>query len=201
MTTQVLESIELRQLRLPLIKPYRLAFGVQTDFNTVLVKLTTADGAHGFGEATLIPGYTDETVEASWASAGELAQALAGGTVEAARDALWAAWACAPFTATAFLTALDVLEAHPPSPGRQRPSRHSLGIVERSTPAHERVNQHQCLTNGFGSHCSTPLVWEAVGRGSVRSQGSGTDGTWRFSGAGWGPTPSASPGSGTASAG
>ena len=37
--------------------------------------------------------------------------------------------------------------------------------------------------------------------GSVRSQGSGTDGTWRFSGAGWGPTPSASPGSGTASAG
>ena len=37
--------------------------------------------------------------------------------------------------------------------------------------------------------------------GSVRSQGSGTDGTWRFSGAGWGPTPSASPGSGAASAG
>ncbi|MGI9385363.1 MAG: mandelate racemase/muconate lactonizing enzyme family protein [Methyloligellaceae bacterium] len=113
MPTRVLESIELRQLRLPLTKPYRLAIGVQTDFNTVLVTLTTSDGARGFGEATLVPGYTDETVEASWARAGELAEVLAGGTVEAARDELWAAWPEAPFTATAFLSALDCLEAHP----------------------------------------------------------------------------------------
>ena len=113
MPPRALEHIELRQLRLPLTKPYRLAMGVQTDFNTVLVALTASDGASGFGEATLVPGYTDETVEASWTRAGELAEALAGGTVEAARQALWTAWPEAPFTATAFLSALDYLETHP----------------------------------------------------------------------------------------
>lgn len=105
--------IELRAhlLRLPLIVPYRLVFGDLRCFDVILIGVRDADGACGWGEATILPGYTDETVEEGWALAREAVATLR--TVWAARRFGGAALARAPFAATALLTALDWLERDP----------------------------------------------------------------------------------------
>lgn len=102
-------EIAIAQLQLPLIVPYRLAFGDQRQFDVLLVGIADADGT-GWGEATILPGYTDETVEQSWRVASEIAaQCKTVGQLKAAARAQLHA---APFTATAFLTALDWLNGH-----------------------------------------------------------------------------------------
>lgn len=98
------------KLRLPLTVPYRLAFGEQTHFDVLLVA-ARGDGGFGWGEATILPGYTDETMDQSWSLAKELTErCLTTGELTTACDALLRQ---APFTATAFLTALDWLDGHP----------------------------------------------------------------------------------------
>jgi L-Ala-D/L-Glu epimerase / N-acetyl-D-glutamate racemase len=96
-------------LRLPLTVPYRLVFGDQHHFDVLLVGVVD-DGRTGWGEATILPGYTDETIGQSWQLASGLIAACksAGDLQRAATDLLRQA----PFAATAFLTALDWARAH-----------------------------------------------------------------------------------------
>jgi L-alanine-DL-glutamate epimerase-like enolase superfamily enzyme len=108
-----IEMIDAHLLAVPLIEPYRLAFGPVERYDTIIVGLADADGRRGFGEATLLTGYTDETIGEAWPAARELAQSLAGlahDDVAARADALAAR---APFLATAFRSALDMLAGHP----------------------------------------------------------------------------------------
>lgn len=107
----MIEVIELSRLRIPLAKPYKLAFGHVTHFDTLLVELV-AEGRAGFGEATILNGYTDETVESSWALAQALTRKLNGLSVEAAHRMLQPNVHDAPFTVTAFATALEMARGH-----------------------------------------------------------------------------------------
>jgi L-alanine-DL-glutamate epimerase-like enolase superfamily enzyme len=103
-------SLSAAKLRLPLTVPYRLAFGDQTHFDVLLVA-AMSDGDVGWGEATILPGYTDETIEQSWDLAKELsARCKTVGDLKTSCDALLHR---APFTATAFLTAIDWLDNNP----------------------------------------------------------------------------------------
>ncbi|KGN39047.1 o-succinylbenzoate synthase [Knoellia subterranea] len=45
-----IQSVELREVALPLVTPFRTSVGSQDDRNALLVKVTTADGAVGWGE-------------------------------------------------------------------------------------------------------------------------------------------------------
>jgi o-succinylbenzoate synthase len=107
-----IERVRIDLLRVPLHEPYRLAFGDLTAFDTLLVELTAADGRQGFGEATVLTGYTDESIASAWALAGELASRLVSPGI--APEALFAETVPrAPFATTAFGAALDMLESHP----------------------------------------------------------------------------------------
>ena len=108
-------------LKLPLERPYRLSFGPVTDLDTLLVRVQLADGACGWGEATLLTGYTDETIEGTWTRAGQILETLhsapssRAAAVPAARletilDALDASH---PFLTTAFRTAVEMAGASP----------------------------------------------------------------------------------------
>lgn len=108
-----IEKITIRLLRVPLTRPYRLAFGDLHAFDTLLVEVTDADGRSGFGEATLLTGYSDETVEGAWSLAREWAEGGRERTVAGWATWLEAAGSTAPFVATAFLTALEMLSASP----------------------------------------------------------------------------------------
>lgn len=103
--------LRIAQLQLPLTVPYRLAFGEQKRFDVILVGLRDEQGKAGWGEATILPGYTDETVEGAWAFAKEVAHVCH--TDSDIRRMASAAAKKSPFAASAFLTALDWLDNHP----------------------------------------------------------------------------------------
>src|SRR5438093_13259172 len=107
-----IDTVEAHLLKLPLTTPYRLAFGPVDHYDTIIVELRDVGGRYGFGEATLLTGYTDETIDGAWALARALAGEFAGGepcSMEARLDALAHT---APFVCTAFHTALDMLRGH-----------------------------------------------------------------------------------------
>jgi len=111
--TDPLESVEVIRLRIPLVKPYKLAFGKVEAFDTLIVLLRSSEGRCGAGEATLLTGYTDETIGESWRHSCALADALAGASrVEFVRRIREIA-ASLPFLSTSFMTALEALDAHP----------------------------------------------------------------------------------------
>lgn len=58
-----LEAVELRRLRLPLVTPFRTAFGVETTRDVLLVR-AVVDGVDGWGECVAMsePGYSEEYV-------------------------------------------------------------------------------------------------------------------------------------------
>jgi len=108
----VIEEVRLECLKLPLKEPYKLALGTVAAFDTILVHVVLA-GCGGLGEATILPGYTDETVEDAWKRAQALAPFLPGSSADAAKARVDVALADAPFTATAFITAIEMAERHP----------------------------------------------------------------------------------------
>ena len=108
----MIETIALRLLRLPLKEPYKLALGTVTHFDTILAQVT-ADGRTGIGEATILTGYTDETIGASWGRAVQTAKELPGNSSEAAKAVVASDLKDVPFTATALTTAIEMLEGHP----------------------------------------------------------------------------------------
>jgi L-alanine-DL-glutamate epimerase-like enolase superfamily enzyme len=99
-------SLRAWRLRLPLVTPYKLAFGPVEALDTIIVHVE-GQGAQGFGEATLLTGYTDETIGETWEETGRLIEAARapGFDLPAALDALDARH---PFLTTAFRTALEM---------------------------------------------------------------------------------------------
>ncbi|MBA3596153.1 MAG: mandelate racemase [Methylibium sp.] len=106
----MLTRIEVRRLRLPLTTPYHLAFGDVEGLDTILAVLRDGDGREGYGDATVLTGYTDETIEASWPLAERTARRLVGVPLAAAKAEALAMTATAPFVATAFASAIEMLE-------------------------------------------------------------------------------------------
>lgn len=109
----LIARVDAYQLSIPLTRPYRLAFGPVTHYDTILVVLEGDEGQRGFGEATLLTGYTDETIGQSWTRAREIAEMMPGLDVDDASHRLHELGRSAPFIATAFHTALDMVRAHP----------------------------------------------------------------------------------------
>src|SRR5512143_428034 len=98
------ERIEVHRLRVPLVTPYKLAFGPVDHFDTIVVELTDRDGRVGLGEATVLTGYTDETIDEAWRVAREFAAALATASGDDAAKRVEDLGVRYPFTATAFGT-------------------------------------------------------------------------------------------------
>jgi O-succinylbenzoate synthase len=66
----IIKSIELRELRLPLIHFFETSFGRTTERRIVLVRLTDSEGAEGWGECTAGEGpfYSDEWTDTAWST-------------------------------------------------------------------------------------------------------------------------------------
>jgi O-succinylbenzoate synthase len=81
----IIKSIELREIRLPLIHFFETSFGRTTERRIVLVRAIDKDGAEGWGECTAGEGpfYSDEWTETAWATLGEfLAPMVVGKELE-----------------------------------------------------------------------------------------------------------------------
>src|SRR6185295_13209351 len=68
--TLIIQSIELREIRLPLINFFETSFGRTTERRILLACLTDTDGAQGWGECTAGEGpfYSDEWTDSAWAT-------------------------------------------------------------------------------------------------------------------------------------
>jgi L-alanine-DL-glutamate epimerase-like enolase superfamily enzyme len=103
--------LALYRLRVPLHEPYVLSFGPVHWFDTILV-VAQATAGTGCGEATVLTGYTDETIDDAWSTACRIARAFAG-SAAAGRAALDSHATSHPFTVTAFRTALEMMAGSP----------------------------------------------------------------------------------------
>ena len=88
--TLLIESIELREIRLPLVHFFETSFGRTTERRIVLARVIDADGAEGWGECTAGEGpfYSYEWTETAWSTLTEfLAPMVIGKQIEDAAHA------------------------------------------------------------------------------------------------------------------
>ena len=157
-------QVEAWLLRLPLERPYRLSFGPVAALDTLLVRLTQADGAAGWGEATLLTGYTDETIGDTWDRAGAILDALGApgardrglGAAERLERMLDPLDASHPFLTTAFRTAAEMAAGspllRPPPPDAGVPPRVPiLGLLQGDTPRQLDEEVERLLAEGYAT--------------------------------------------------
>jgi O-succinylbenzoate synthase len=83
----IIQSIELREIRLPLVHFFETSFGRTTERRIVLARVTDADGVEGWGECTAGEGpfYSDEWTESAWTTLREfLCPMVIGERIESA---------------------------------------------------------------------------------------------------------------------
>lgn len=68
--TLLIQSIELREIRLPLVHFFETSFGRTTERRIILARVTGAGGAEGWGECTAGEGpfYSNEWTETAWST-------------------------------------------------------------------------------------------------------------------------------------
>jgi O-succinylbenzoate synthase len=68
--TLLIQSIELREIRLPLVHFFETSFGRTTERRIILARVTDANGGEGWGECTAGEGpfYSNEWTETAWAT-------------------------------------------------------------------------------------------------------------------------------------
>lgn len=84
-----IRSIELTEIKLPLVQFFETSFGRTYDRRIILVRVEDADGAEGWGEITCgeVPGYSEEWTDSAWETAEKiLAPMVVGKDVSAAAD-------------------------------------------------------------------------------------------------------------------
>lgn len=146
---RALEKITLHRLEVPLVKPYRLAFGVVEHYDTIVVEMTDRDGRLGLGEATVLTGYTEETIEDAWRMARQTAQDISTCTLPAAHALLGRVGRTHPFTATALSTALEMLEQSPLLGVRQATAVPLVGLLHATGEEQMRTEFEELLAAGY----------------------------------------------------
>ena len=137
-------------LRLPLVTPYKLAFGPVEALDTVIVRVETAEGVEGFGEATLLTGYTDETIGETWEKTRQIVEAARSDSFDL-RGTLDKLDATHPFLTTAFRTALE-MAANDPRLFLETAARVPiLGLLQGDTPEQMRREADRLVAEGYGT--------------------------------------------------
>ena len=136
-------------LRLPLVTPYKLAFGSVEALDTIVVHVDN-QGVEGFGEATLLTGYTDETIGATWEKAVALVEAdrSPGFDLAAALDSLDGKH---PFLTTAFRSALEMADNDPRLSLDAPTQVPILGLLQGSSGEHMQREADKLVAQGYGT--------------------------------------------------
>src|ERR1051326_4441273 len=108
-----LDTLTLRTVALPLIRPYVLSYRTFNEFEPIIVEVRDSDGRVGWGEGHISPGSSRETREGGWTSARDHAAAAVGRDTTEAKAAIAANVDASKVAATALLTAIEMLEDHP----------------------------------------------------------------------------------------
>ena len=108
-----LHEVTLRQVRLPLIRPYVLSYRTFDEFEPIIVEVRDNDGRVGWGEGHISPGSSSETREGGWAFCNAHAAKIVGQDTADAKALIAAHFEESHVAATALITAIEMLEDHP----------------------------------------------------------------------------------------
>lgn len=109
-----IKEIVVRQVDLPLVKPYFVSFNTYHSFVPVVVQVKDEDGREGWGEAQISPGgATEETRASGYQFLKEQAQRIVGMTAADARAELDKAWTRSVVASSAMFSAIQMLERNP----------------------------------------------------------------------------------------
>ena len=108
-----IRRIELRHLRQPLIRPYRLSYRTFEEFEPYLVRVEDDAGRHGFADGHISPGSSSETREGGWHFLRQHARGCIGLETGEAASRVLEHFETSKVAATALVTAIEVLEGHP----------------------------------------------------------------------------------------
>lgn len=147
----IVERLSLYRLEVPLASPYRLAFGPVTKFDTILVEAQDEDGRIGLGEATLLTGYTDETVDGAWDLMRRVAAGFPGLAPQRCIDCTAGLTRKAPFAATGLATAMEMLLASPWLRVDEATRVPLLGVVSGDDADELEAEVAHLLAEGFGT--------------------------------------------------
>ena len=129
--------------------PYKLAFGPVTHFDTLIVNVTDTNGNQGFGEATILTGYTHETISASWDLIQELAQKLVVQSEDANQQLLDQYIVSDPFTVTALASAIELANHKSKFLNQSIASIPILGVVNAEALEDLELEIESLLSSGF----------------------------------------------------
>ena len=101
--------IEIRRLKMPLIKPYHLSYRTFEEFEPFVV-FVEGDGVAGVGDAHISPGSSSETREGGWAFLAEHAPRLIGLSPADAKTLVLRTFLSSKAAATALVSAIEVFE-------------------------------------------------------------------------------------------
>ena len=146
---QEVREIRIHRLRIPLTRPYRLAFGAVEQYDTIIVALEDGEGRRAFGEATVLTGYTDETIEESWSAARGFAEEMAADGLCAAPRKIARFAERHPFTATAFGTALEMAHGTRQLAVAAATAVPLLGLLHASEESHIEPEFEALLASGY----------------------------------------------------
>jgi len=146
-----LESITLYRLELPLKVPYKLAFGPVTHFDTLIASVIDADGNQGLGEATILTGYTPETIDGSWDLIQALAKDLVTQSDESNQQLLNQYLASDPFTVTALASAIEFANQRSAFSTQSFGSVPILGVVNSESLEDLELEIEHLISSGFNT--------------------------------------------------
>lgn len=105
-----IRRINLRRLRLPLVRPYRLSYRTFEEFEPFLVEIEDDHGLKGFADAHISPGSSSETREGGWAFCRARIEEMVGREPAAAKALVLDRFAESKVAATALACAIEVME-------------------------------------------------------------------------------------------
>jgi L-alanine-DL-glutamate epimerase-like enolase superfamily enzyme len=141
--------IRLHRLEVPLRTPYKLAFGLLRHFDTLLVEVEDDAGRQGYGEATVLTGYTDETVDGSWIRMRQWAQESVAVSPAQARNRLLQRVDEAPFAVTGLVTAIEMMLGDATLSLSAAASVPLLGMVNAESGRRSARRSMPCCCRGF----------------------------------------------------
>lgn len=107
-----ISEISVHLLRLPLVRPYKVSQKSHWEFPLLITEVWTDDGLHGFGEAVISSGYTNETIDGGFEFCAQIATKLQGKSFDEARSLVLPHLDLNSHATSTLLCAIDVAEGH-----------------------------------------------------------------------------------------
>lgn len=155
----VIRDIVVRQLKLPLVKPYRVSFRTYTEFEPVVIEMVAGDGSLGWGEAYVPAGSTVETTETAWQFCCGQAARLVGKSAQDIHAIIDREVPQAPFASCAMLSALAMATRHPALVVREEARIPLLVPVSATTRSAIVSEVEERLTQGYRTF-KVKVGWE-----------------------------------------